>query len=134
MSGVADSSDKLTGLKGNDLLNGIGNRLQGSNFNPQKFTDAQVDVLIGGQGSDEFQLADIAGSFYQSKGRADHAVITDFNKSDSLILFGKANRYQLTSIKGGERELSRDDDLIAILRGQGIGGLDLDDSSGISYF
>ena len=93
-----------------------------------------MDILIGGKGPDTFQLADIAGSFYGARGTADRAVIKDFSAGDRLLLYGQASDYALSPISGGQMELSRNGDLIAILRGKGIAGLDLTDSSQVAYF
>jgi hypothetical protein len=61
-------------------------------------------------------------------------VIKDFSAADRLLLYGQASDYALSPISGGQVELSRGGDLIAILRGKGIAGLDLTDSSQVAYF
>jgi hypothetical protein len=132
--GNSKQNNTLKGRDGSDLLNAVGDRLTGASFNPADFATDQVDILIGGKGPDTFQLADIAGSFYGARGISDRAVIKDFSTGDRLLLYGQASDYALSPISAGQVELSRNGDLIAILRGKGIAGLDLTDSSQIAYF
>ena len=133
LRGRSDSSDTLKGRKGSDLLDGVGDRISGNAFNADAPGFVQVDVLIGGAGADEFKLADLAGSYYIGRGRDDHAVIRDLNVGDRLILAGQASDYALSAISNGARELSIGGDLVAILRGRLIPGLDLTDNQQITY-
>ena len=134
LRGDSKENNTLKGRDGSDVLNAVGDRLTGASFDPADFATDQVDILIGGKGPDTFQLADIAGSFYGARGTADRAVIKDFSAGDRLLLYGQASDYALSPISGGQMELSRNGDLIAILRGKGIAGLDLTDSSQVAYF
>jgi VCBS repeat-containing protein len=132
LNGSDNRSDRLDGKDGSDLLNGVGDRLTGSSLNPGLGASDQVDVLIGGKGRDAFQLGDVAGHFYGNGGRSDYALIEDFDSSDSLILQGEAADYRLIS-SGSQLELSRDGDLIAIIRGSGLSGLDLDSAAKAAF-
>jgi hypothetical protein len=134
LRGDSKENNTLRGRDGSDLLNAVGDRLTGPSFDPTEFATDQVDILIGGKGPDTFQLADIAGGFYGARGTGDRAVIKDFSAGDRLLLYGQASDYALSPISGGQVELSRDGDLIAILKGTGIAGLDLTDSSQVAYF
>lgn len=131
--GNSKQNDTLKGRDGTDLLNAMGDRLTGPSFDPADFATDQVDILIGGKGADTFQMADIAGGFYGARGTADRAVIKDFSGADRLLLYGQASDYALSPVNGGQVELSRDGDLIAILRGTGITGLDLSDANQVAY-
>jgi VCBS repeat-containing protein len=136
--GSATKSDTLTGLDGSDLINGMGDRLTGSTFNPG-LARKQIDTVTGGKGADWFQLGDIAGSFYAQHGTADYALIKDFSSDDHLLLHGRASDYQLTS-SNGQLRLSilgtggQPDDLVAIIQGTAIAGLtDLTNASQITF-
>ena len=132
ITGSMGRSETLRGLRGDDLLNGVGDRFTTSSLQFSAESPSQVDVLIGGKGRDAFQLADVAGSFYANGGRNDYALIKDFTSQDSIILQGQSVEYTLEAA-GSALELSRGDELIAILRGRGIDGFRLDDSSRVSF-
>jgi VCBS repeat-containing protein len=114
LSGTRKTSDSLTGLNGSDLLNGMGDRLVATLFNPADDVGTQVDRLTGGGGRDFFQLADAVGVYYVQNGDSDQAIITDFAKDDCLIL-KKGFGYQLQGT-GTTRQL--------VALGAGPGGVD----------
>jgi Ca2+-binding RTX toxin-like protein len=76
-----DGNDWLTGSDGNDRLDGYGTN------------GSEIDVLIGGAGSDTFVLGSDRGVSYRGSG---YAVISDWNSaSDWIEVAGNRNRYSL---------------------------------------
>ena len=132
ITGSMSRSETLRGLRGDDLINGVGNRFDGASLEFADEAIDQVDTLIGDKGRDAFQLADVAGSFYANAGRGDYALIKDFTKQDSIILQGQSVEYSLERV-GSTLELSRGDELIAILKGRGINGFSLEDATRVSF-
>ncbi len=93
-----NGSDSLFGYTGNDILTGGAGDdfVNGAGFayddftGPQSFGDGEIDVLTGGTGRDTFQLW--GGSarsgisvYYDSVGKNDYALITDFNLNEDYI-------------------------------------------------
>ncbi|MFO7629217.1 MAG: VCBS domain-containing protein [Prochlorococcaceae cyanobacterium] len=132
-------SNTLKGLRGNDLLNGAGDRLAGdaiTQTNPN-----EIDTLIGGKGRDTFQLGDIAGSFYLTGGNNDYARIKDFSKGDTLLLSGSPSDYSIerrvringqsgVGLYAGSGE---DRDLVALIQGKSANSLDLTNPSQVTF-
>lgn len=96
LHGDSNQDDTLSGRAGRDLLNGVGDRLTGATLIRNDFATDQVDILIGGKGADTFQLADMAGSFYNALGTTDRALIRDFSAGDRLLLYGQASDYAIS--------------------------------------
>jgi hypothetical protein len=100
-------SDKLTGSRSNRLEA----TAHGDSF----------DVLIGGAGSDTYQLGNQAGAFYAKHGVNDYARISRFQANDALVLHGQSSDYSLggvTSVNGQlGHALSYNGDMIALIQG-----------------
>jgi VCBS repeat-containing protein len=121
-------SDNLDGGAGNDTL-------IGANPNSANPGLAEIDTLVGGEGTDLFVLGDAAWVGYDDKnpstnGTSDYANIVDFNPNDDKIqLQGPQSKYIL-SVLGSDTRLLIDepdneaDELIAIV--QGVDNLNLD--------
>jgi hypothetical protein len=144
IANVGLSRDLLSGMGGNDFLNGYGNRFDPSlDFNAttnplSAFGRNQRDVLTGGAGRDVFQLADAIGVFYRGDAAQGFAQITDFSAEDVLILSGSPAQYTLTAPLTAQqspvgiagRALYAGDpktggDLIAVLQGVGSAAFQL---------
>jgi len=123
-------NDSLRGGGGNDTLNGGGS------------TVGERDTLTGGAGVDTFLLGNRTDVFYDdgnpvAAGRADYALITDFNTSEDVIqLKGRQRNYRLGSSPTGlpaGTAIYRDklgeepDELIGIVQGSSNLSLDSDD-------
>ena len=134
LNGGDASSNRLKGLAGSDLLNGVGDRLAGRDaFNPADSGGAQKDVLIGGKGSDWFALADAAGSFYAQSLNLDRAIIRDFERKDHLILHGESDLYSLVLKGSSTAELSYNGDLVAKIKGTGVADLSLTNTDQVLF-
>ena len=117
-------NDTLDGGSGNDVL--IGSKYYDSEVD-------EVDVLIGGSGSDEFRLSSTSKVFYAESGSSDYAVIKDFDKySDRIRLEGSSSSYVLKGVSNShgfgtgiykKGFSSSSDDLVALV--QGSTGLNL---------
>ena len=123
-----NGSDIITGGNGNDSITGV--LKTGTNVNALGF--GQIDVLTGGAGQDTFLLGDSRGIFYNdyknnNLGKADYALIKDFNLADdklqlksgsylystsngSLSLYWDRNNNGSLNITGNDQ-----DELIAVL-------------------
>ncbi len=132
-------NDTINGNKGSDLLVGVA------------VEDAQPglgeqDVLMGGSQADTYVLGDDSQAYYddgnvQSPGKADFAVIKDFNQKhgDQIQLHGEANDYRLGSSPVGDAEdvgiflkTSGQNELIGVLHKAGE-QLNLEDTSTFKY-
>ncbi|MBD2536865.1 hypothetical protein H6G97_49635 [Nostoc flagelliforme FACHB-838] len=91
-------SDRLFGDEGGDILTGTDTATRGI---------AEVDLLTGGAGSDQFVLGITVGVFYSdgntsTLGLSDYAIITDFNATeDTLQLSGSNSSYSLGAVPTG---------------------------------
>jgi Ca2+-binding RTX toxin-like protein len=114
-------TDNLNGGAGNDTLAGCFFGANGGR--------SEIDPLVGGVGSDIFQLGWASGRFYddgntKNAGRADYVLITDFMVGqDKLQLDGAAANYYLgaSGVSGVTgtglwAEQGATDELIAIIR------------------
>jgi Ca2+-binding RTX toxin-like protein len=127
-------------LSGSTALNGTGNVLanaisgnSGNNILDGGIGTNGVDTLTGNSGNDTFVLANAAGSYYNSSGDLDYAVITDFSAGDQLQL--KNGDYFTGSLDGtaaqswhaqafsglfidsdGSGAFSANDDLVAVIK------------------
>ncbi|MEO0519584.1 MAG: hypothetical protein AAF171_20015, partial [Cyanobacteria bacterium P01_A01_bin.116] len=121
-----DGMDVLTGGEGNDFLNGgggddalIGDSLVAS-------SNAQIDTLFGGGGSDDYVVQDM----YEGFGDNDYALIQNFSKSsDTIWLSSETHTLAATSgsLPAGVG-LYKSGELIAVFEGYTIGALDITDS------
>ena len=103
-------NDSLIGGSGDDILNGVGNGSRGN---------GEVDVLVGGGGSDTFLLGDDDGAFYQGRGDNDYAEIYDLDSQDIIQLYGVADQYDVLKADNGlpgSTALYFEDDLIAVFK------------------
>ncbi|GAB4460482.1 MAG: hypothetical protein OHK0037_07820 [Elainellaceae cyanobacterium] len=96
-----EGSDGLNGGQGNDTL--FGDISYNGNVNPQ----ANIDILTGGTGADQFQLGitpvdDKILDFYNTAGNADYGLITDFNpgEGDKISLSGGPCKYRFEATPG----------------------------------
>ena len=92
----------LVGGRGSDVIDGGKGRdaIAGVEVGAAYAGRGEIDLLTGGQGADVFSLGDAAQVYYNdgdllSQGMNDYAVITDFEKGDSLELHGSASDYVL---------------------------------------
>ena len=88
-----EGNDQLFGEADNDTLIGVDSLAA----NPGQ---GEIDVLVGGGGSDTFVLGDNQRKvYYQGGGHGldDYAVIFDFEEGDSIQLYGNSESYQLLS-------------------------------------
>lgn len=96
-------SDVINGAKGNDYLDAY---LVTTNSNSTSVSNRQpeIDILIGGKGSDTFVLGSSSGSYYyegspdttSTSQVPDFAIIKDFNPNfDTLVLAGKAQDFTI---------------------------------------
>ncbi|WP_459195237.1 alpha/beta hydrolase family protein [Nostoc sp. FACHB-892] len=91
-------SDRLFGDEGGDILIGTDTTTRGI---------AEVDLLTGGAGSDQFVLGITVGVFYSdsntsTSGLGDYALIADFNATeDTLQLSGSNSSYSLGAAPTG---------------------------------
>ena len=91
-------SDRLFGDEGDDILTGTDTAARGV---------AEVDLLTGGAGSDQFVLGISVGIFYSdsntsTSGLGDYALIADFNATeDTLQLSGSNSSYSLGAAPTG---------------------------------
>ncbi|MBW4427776.1 MAG: hypothetical protein KME50_25880 [Nostoc desertorum CM1-VF14] len=91
-------SDRLFGDEGGDILTGTDTATRGI---------AEVDLLTGGAGSDQFVLGITVGVFYSDSntstlGLGDYALIADFNATeDTLQLSGSNSSYSLGAAPTG---------------------------------
>ena len=130
------NNDTLIGGEGGDLLEGGGGNdvLIGGSLNVA--TTGFIDTLTGGNGSDQYVLANANSVFYNDGNNAtaglnDYALIQGFNTSqDKIQLEGAANKYVLGSspingINGtgiyldtnGNGTLGNTDELISVVAG-----------------
>ncbi|MBD2534605.1 hypothetical protein H6G97_36070 [Nostoc flagelliforme FACHB-838] len=85
----------MFGDEGGDVLTGTDTTARGV---------AEVDLLTGGTGSDQFILGAIVGVFYSDSnastgGLGDYAIIADFDAlSDTLQLSGSKSSYSLGAV------------------------------------
>jgi hypothetical protein len=61
----------------------------------------EFDRLIGGLGADRFILGDSDRPYYLGNGMSDLAIITDFERGDSIVVYGSDSDYSLTPDDGG---------------------------------
>ncbi|MGD1866315.1 MAG: matrixin family metalloprotease [Phormidesmis sp.] len=134
-------NDILLGSSGNDRLLGQGGRdvLTGARTSGNRPGFQERDVLIGGGDRDVFVLGDRRKVFYDdgianSAGRADYALIRDFNKNsgDKIQLKGRAADYRLGSSPNGNAQwiflkTESKDELIGVVKGNN--GLSLQSSA-----
>jgi Ca2+-binding RTX toxin-like protein len=83
--------DFLNGGKGNDTLTGTDGVARGV---------GEQDTLLGTEGTDSFILGDKNGSFYQSNGNLDRALILDFSFGEKIQL-GADEAYNLEANSSG---------------------------------
>ncbi|HEY9848333.1 MAG TPA: CHRD domain-containing protein [Leptolyngbyaceae cyanobacterium] len=111
-------SDYLSGDKGNDILSGV----DGSAASPGQ---NEVDILVGGEGADRFNLANNLQFYYVGDGNNGYAVIADFNPNEDRIqLRGGTGNYVLgaspNGLPGGTaifQPINGQNDLVAIVQG-----------------
>ncbi|MBR8829300.1 MAG: hypothetical protein DSM107014_15615 [Gomphosphaeria aponina SAG 52.96 = DSM 107014] len=128
-----NNDDLLIGAGGNDSLNGdAGNdTLIGANPASSKPGNGEIDTLTGFTGNDIFVLGDsLKCCYYDDKDNADYAVIPVFSQTeDKIQLCGSPSDYTLVSAPFGIDATGiyygSDLDLIGIVQGDGINGLDL---------
>lgn len=121
----------FTGTSGNDVITGIGSTASvvGVNIdasgNPTTFGVGEVDILIGGPGSEDFYLGIVnytstnstGQSLYFGNGNADYALIKNFDiLSDYVVLAGVQSDYTI-QVSDGNTTISRATDLIATIEG-----------------
>lgn len=87
-----NGSDSITGGTGNDSITGV----LKTGTAAKALGMGQIDVLIGGAGKDTFLLGDSRGIFYNdyqnnNLGRADYALIKDFNLVDDKLQLKSGN-------------------------------------------
>jgi Ca2+-binding RTX toxin-like protein len=124
------NNDTLIGGEGGDLLEGGGGNdvLIGGSLNIA--TTGFIDTLTGGNGSDQYILANANAVFYNDGNNAtaglnDYALIQGFNTSqDKIQLEGAANKYVLGSSPingingtGIYLDTGANDELIAVVAG-----------------
>jgi Ca2+-binding RTX toxin-like protein len=106
-----DKNNSLYGNRGNDILVGSGSNdfdfLNGGQGNDTLTgTDGvargirEQDTLLGREGTDFFILGDENGSFYQSNGNLDRALILDFSFGEKIQL-GANETYNLEANNSG---------------------------------
>ena len=111
----AGGNDSLAGGDGNDTLQGATSRITG-----------EIDVLVGGAGSDEFVLGNSTTFFYDDNlssqtGTGDYARIKDFDPLVDSLRLRNGTYYFATPNVNGEQYLYNEkgsiDEVIAILEG-----------------
>ena len=81
--------DSLTGGAGDDILNGTDGVAVGLN---------ELDILIGGGGSDQFILGEAGSAYYHQGGSSDFVTIQDFDLGvDTVQLYGSSTDYSQTT-------------------------------------
>ena len=94
MMGNAGDDEMIGGIGSDFIFGGIGSdRLVGSEVGNN--TAAQIDILVGGEGSDTFVVRDM----YKTFGENDFAIIQDFNIEEDTIETGGAT-YSLVDVGG----------------------------------
>jgi Ca2+-binding RTX toxin-like protein len=136
-----EGNDSLFGGSGNDTLIGVDSLAA----NPGQ---GEIDVLVGGGGSDTFVLGDNQGKVYYqgggTHGTGDYAVIFDFEEGDSIQLYGNSEDYRLwkgdynghcSSALGSANDtlISYGIDPIGLVQGVELSALDLTNSNQFIY-
>ena len=144
-----DADDTLVGGSGNDILFGGNGNDVIIGFNADSFGVGEIDRLRGNAGEDTFVLGDSNRSFYNdgdntNVGKSDYAIIEDFNQDEDLIRlsFNEENDYYLGAAGGGTgiyidddgvSGLSRNDELIGLIRGISLNEGIIDNIQGFSF-
>ena len=110
-----DGDDKLKGGSGEDeLIGGSGaDVLIGGKGVDELIGGAGSDVLIGGKGVDELTGGKGSDEFVLKKG-AGHAIVTDYQSIDDLVIKGKVKHLD-TDFKKGDTYIFFKTDLIGII-------------------
>jgi len=105
-------SDRIYGGAGDDTLIGYGVNSSAS--------VAQIDILHGEGGSDTYVL----DRMYAGEGDLDYASIRGFSRTDDIIQLSSSGVYTTDSVQNGVG-IYDEGDLVAIVEGYVVGGLDL---------
>jgi|GEM_PF-4994529 Ca2+-binding RTX toxin-like protein len=116
-------NDQLIGGDGNDTLIGVDE----TQFNPGA---GEQDILRGQEGNDLFILGKSSTAFYNSDGKVDYGIISDFEIGvDKIQLHGNENDYLLTETPASHTRIfditSGTQELIGVVRN--TTGLNLSD-------
>ena len=144
-----DLNDTLVGGSGNDILFGGNGNDVIIGFNADSFGVGEIDRLRGNAGEDTFVLGDSNRIFYNdgdntNVGKSDYAIIEDFNQDEDLIRlsFNEENDYYLGAAGGGTgiyidddgvSGLSRNDELIGLIRGISLNEGIIDNIQGFTF-
>lgn len=130
-----EENNRIKGFKGSDLINGFGDRLQGSKLDIDADRN-QRDILTGGGGKDYFQLGDIVTSFYIGDGNKGYARITDFKRGDRIVLTGSKDDYSKKTISiNGDSGIGiyQEEDLVALIQGKGTQSIAFGNSNQVLF-
>ncbi|MEL6940039.1 MAG: FG-GAP-like repeat-containing protein [Cyanobacteria bacterium J06598_1] len=120
-----DGNDTLEGGLGNDrLYGGAGDDVLGGGLFGTAGSAPQIDVLYGGAGSDTYVIQDM----YSALGDQDYAVIKGFNKAEDSIMLSAENHTLASTgaaLPSGTAIYNSNNDLVAVIEGHVVGGLDL---------
>ena len=144
-----DLNDTIIGGSGNDYINGGSGNDKITGLNTATFGVGEIDRLRGNADGDNFVLGDENRTFYNdgdntNAGRSDYAIIEDFNQDEDFIQlsFGEEQDYYLGAIAGGTgiyidddgiSGLSRNDELIGLIRGVSLNEGIIDNIQGFSF-
>ncbi len=143
-----DLNDTLIGGNGNDYISGGNGNDEITGVNAISFGVGEIDRLIGNAGEDIFILGDANRSFYKdgnnkNAGKSDYAIIEDFDQKEDFIQLSGAGDYYFGAIGGstgiyidddGVSGLSRNDELIGLIRGADFAEGKIDGSIKGFYF
>ena len=138
-----DLNDILIGGSGKDYISGGSGNDEITGVDIVSFGIGEIDRLSGGDGEDTFILGNANRCFYddgnnRNKGRSDYAFISDFNVNDDDILLFAGEDYYLDVTRGsssiyidndGVEGFSRNDELIAVVKGVALAEGNIDGST-----
>ncbi|MGB3757380.1 MAG: hypothetical protein WBA07_13550 [Rivularia sp. (in: cyanobacteria)] len=142
-----DLNDILIGGSGNDYIDGGSGNDEIIGVDIVSFGVGEIDRLWGGEGKDTFVLGNENRSFYDdgkktNKGRSDYAFIRDFDVIDDDIQLFAGEDYYLDVTRGsssvyidndGVQGLSRNDELIAVIKGVSLNEGRINNLPGFSF-
>jgi len=119
-------NDVLEGGLGDDrLYGGAGDDVLGGGVFGNEGNAPQVDSLFGGSGSDTYVIEDM----YSGAGDQDYAVIKGFSRTEDTIQLSAGNHTLAstagTSLPRGVAIYNSNNDLVAVVEGYTVAGLDL---------
>ena len=135
---------QVTEIEGDDIFKGTegSDVIAAAGVNPVSAGLGELDVLIGGGGSDSFVLGDVSGNYYDdgvssSGGLEDYALVWDFESgNDTIQLAGPIDDYLFEDTSSGSLpdglaiyylNGTDEDELIGVVNGQDVASFDTND-------